>query len=145
MLLANYSGNAAEFVGVDTEDYVIPYDDYIYLLDSNSDIYGFADYDNISNELIQLNDITSKFVNTEIEYYGETVQECISDISEIYGTSLDMLTDLKYEDIAKIVLASQLGVDSNAIVIGEPINLWMPIMLLLMWDLIIILRTIPDI
>lgn len=119
---ANYDSNIATFIGVDTENYVIPYDDYVYFLDSNNDIYG--DFDNdASDEFIQFDNETSKYNNVEIEYYGENIENPITNINEIYGAPVDSLTNLQYKDIAKIAISSQLGVDSDTITISEPINL----------------------
>lgn len=120
---ANYSSNVAEFIGVDTENYVVPYDDYIYFLEMSNEIYGANSEDELYNGMLQLNETTSKFTDTEIEYYGEAVQEYITDISEIYGTPVDMLTELTYEDIAKIIISAQYGIEPDEVETGEPINL----------------------
>lgn len=121
---ANYSMNVANFVGYNSEDFVIPYDDYVYFLEANSDLYGVVEYDDIvPDELIQISDKVSQYSNVEVEYYGNQVQPYISDINEIYGDSLLSLTDLKYEDIVKKLISIQFNVDSEQIVLGKPINL----------------------
>lgn len=121
---ANYSKNVADFVGSSTEDFVIPYEDYVYFLEANSDIYGEVEYDDIvPDELIQISDEISQYSNVEIEYYGDEVQPYITDINDIYGESILSLTDLKYEDIAKKIISIQFNVDSEQITLGKPIKL----------------------
>ncbi len=121
---ANYNKNVANFVGNYSEDFVIPYEDYVYFLEANSDLYGEVEYDDIvPDELIQISDEVRQYSNVEIEYYGNDVQPYISDIEEIYGDSILSLTDLKYEDIVKKIISIQFNADSEQIVLGKPINL----------------------
>lgn len=121
---ANYSEKYANFVGIETEDFVIPYEDYVYFLESNSDLYGETEYNDITtDDLIQISDEVSRYANTDIEYYGTQVQEYITDLNEIYGNNTLSLTSLTYEEIAKKILSLQYGIDTNQIVLGKAINL----------------------
>lgn len=121
---ANYNKKIANFVGVNSENFVIPYEDYIYFLKSRSDLYDNTECGDIDvDKFIQLSDDISEYANVDIEYDGMQVKKYITDLDEIYGDSITSLTGFSYEEIAKKVLSMQYGVDKGQVVLGKSINL----------------------
>lgn len=66
--------------------------------------------DDISYEdYIEIEDEVLDNVGTEVDILGTEIQQNVSDIDEIYGDNISNIINLKYQDIAKIVLSSYLN------------------------------------
>lgn len=115
----------ARFIGTESEDYVIPYEDLHYVLESDSQFANQLKENGtpLTNELMEMNEKASRYANTEIEYYGEEVETVIEDLAELYGRSTESFGVLSYEEIAKKALSGYTGKDEASIQLGKVINL----------------------
>lgn len=124
---ANIGGSidAADFVGSESENYIVPYEDYSYFMEPDNWFYNKLEerQENQLDTLIIPDEDTAKYANTSVEYYGEKVNQNITDISEIYGQNTLSLTDLSYEDIVKKCLSQYIDESVNSITLSQPINL----------------------